>query len=317
MGHGDRQSQEIPKRIEALENSRVVKIACGGYHSIVLTSEDEIYGFGSGAYGELGQGETKDSAKPKRIDLVQHKNKELQRNLVSDDEMADEDPSRPCVKSIECGGRHTLVVTKDGQLYSWGFGQQGQLGHGNNKNMLRPSLVKGFKDKPVQLAVAGAHHSAAMTQKGDVFLCGSNTDGQLGLGDSEGRSVFTWNRSVADKNVHRIFCGGNHTWMVLDEFLPIRIKARPPSPLFEPPVKEKPIVKKFDDKENQHQKKPKGIKQKQLVNEMTDNFIKRVVETHNQSLRDSAFSYQVTFCQTKYCHRYINFVIPRSETTQF
>jgi len=66
-----------------------------------------------------------------------------------------------------------------------------------------------------------------------MYVCGNNTDGQLGLGDFETRSTFTWVRSLADKNVHRIFCGGNHTWVLLDEFLPIRNNARAPSPLRE------------------------------------------------------------------------------------
>jgi len=49
-------------------------------------------------------------------------------------------------------------------------------------------------------------------------------------------------RSLADKNVYRIFCGGNHTWVVIDEFLPIRNRVRAPSPLFE--AEEKPTSPK-------------------------------------------------------------------------
>ena len=84
LGHGDRQSQEQPKRIESLENSRCVKIACGGYHSLVLTSEDEIFAFGSGAYGERGQGDTKDYAKPKLVELIPTVN-QMKQNKNDDD----------------------------------------------------------------------------------------------------------------------------------------------------------------------------------------------------------------------------------------
>jgi RCC1 and BTB domain-containing protein len=52
-----------------LENNRVIKIACGGYHSLVLTSDGELYAFGSGAFGECGFGETKDTAKPRKVDF--------------------------------------------------------------------------------------------------------------------------------------------------------------------------------------------------------------------------------------------------------
>jgi hypothetical protein len=36
----------------------------------VLTSENELFGFGSGAYGECGFGEAKDTSKPRRADLI-------------------------------------------------------------------------------------------------------------------------------------------------------------------------------------------------------------------------------------------------------
>jgi hypothetical protein len=38
-------------------------------------------------------------------------------------------------------------------------------------------------------------------------------------------------KSLDDKNVYRVFAGGNHTWILLDEFIPIRKPHRAPSPL--------------------------------------------------------------------------------------
>lgn len=69
MGHGDRLPQDVPKRIEALESHRVVKIGCGGYHTFCLTSEDELFAFGAGTYGECGYGEAKDTLIPRKIKL--------------------------------------------------------------------------------------------------------------------------------------------------------------------------------------------------------------------------------------------------------
>jgi hypothetical protein len=98
---------------------------------------------------------------------------------------------------------------------------------------MRPTLVEDFgkSNKKVSLISAGAHHSVIMTQQGDIYCCGSNTDGQLGMGDTEMRSGFTILRSVQEKNVYRIFTGGNHTWILLDEFIPQRKNVRLPSPL--------------------------------------------------------------------------------------
>lgn len=93
-----------------------------------------------------------------------------------------------------------------------------------------------------------------------MYVCGNNADGQLGIGDTETRSTFTWVRSLADKNVYRIFCGGNHTWVLIDEFIPIRNRIRAPSPLLD--MEEKPISPKVksnlktslkSDKENLNQ----------------------------------------------------------------
>ena len=97
--------------------------------------------------------------------------------------------------------------------------------------MLKPRYVQDFSGKKVQLMAAGLHHSMVMTQSGDIYVCGSNKDGQLGLGDTDTRTGFTHLQSLADKNVYRIFAGGNHSWVLLDEIVPMRKNPRPPSPL--------------------------------------------------------------------------------------
>lgn len=42
---------------------------------------------------------------------------------------------------------------------------------------------------------------------------------------------------------------------------------------------------------------------------MTQDFMKSVMDGHRQTLDEAAFYYQVTFADTKYCHRYINFEV--------
>ena len=99
-----------------------MKIACGGYHTIVVAADDTIFAFGSGAYGELGTGEAKDSSKPKRVDLIATKQMTEMQRLIDPDEAAMIDSQKLKVKSLVCGGRHTLVLTKDGRLFTFGFG---------------------------------------------------------------------------------------------------------------------------------------------------------------------------------------------------
>lgn len=66
-GHGDLKDVETPRRIESLKSKRITNIACGGYHTLVYSSEDELYGFGRGDYGQLGYGKSEDSTTPKPI----------------------------------------------------------------------------------------------------------------------------------------------------------------------------------------------------------------------------------------------------------
>ena len=42
---------------------------------------------------------------------------------------------------------------------------------------------------------------------------------------------------------------------------------------------------------------------------LTQDFIQQVLASHKQTMAEADFHYQVTYCETKYCHRYINFEI--------
>uniref|UniRef100_A0A8B9TDL7 Alpha-mannosidase n=1 Tax=Anas platyrhynchos TaxID=8839 RepID=A0A8B9TDL7_ANAPL len=46
------------------------------------------------------------------------------------------------VDAVSCGSRHTAAVTRDGELYTWGWGKYGQLGHGDNTSSDRPQRVE-------------------------------------------------------------------------------------------------------------------------------------------------------------------------------
>ncbi|MFN9908017.1 MAG: hypothetical protein ACK56F_18115, partial [bacterium] len=56
LGHGNFEELETPLPIKFFQNEFVVRISCGGYHMLALTERGELYGWGSGTYGECGQG---------------------------------------------------------------------------------------------------------------------------------------------------------------------------------------------------------------------------------------------------------------------
>jgi len=57
LGHGDRRSEKFPASIEFLHGRRVQAMACGGWHSAVLSAEGEVFTWGSGRCGQLGHGD--------------------------------------------------------------------------------------------------------------------------------------------------------------------------------------------------------------------------------------------------------------------
>ncbi len=90
---------------------------------------------------------------------------------------------QPLITSIAAGGRHSLVVTNRGRLFSFGYGTNGQLGHRNTSNYSKPKLVQDLIGKNVIQIAAGWAHSVIMTDRGDIYSCGYGGHGQLGLGD--------------------------------------------------------------------------------------------------------------------------------------
>ena len=70
-----------------------------------------------------------------------------------------------------------------GEVYSWGRGDYGQLGHGNKLHLELPKKIATIKPgkNPVSHVSCGRSHAAAITEEGTVFVWGQNDNGQLGL----------------------------------------------------------------------------------------------------------------------------------------
>jgi len=80
---------------------------------------------------------------------------------------------------LSAGINHSLAVTPDGQLWSWGYNYYGQLGSGTNVNGLYPVQVNGVSG--LRSVAAGELHSVICKNDGTVWACGRNYTGQLGI----------------------------------------------------------------------------------------------------------------------------------------
>ncbi|CAL8308679.1 unnamed protein product [Merluccius merluccius] len=77
-------------------------------------------------------------------------------------------------------GSPEVLPSLQTEVWSWGQGEHGQLGHGDHLARLQPLCIKSLNNKEVMSVAAGAQHSLALTASSQVFSWGSNSSGQLG-----------------------------------------------------------------------------------------------------------------------------------------
>lgn len=113
------------------------------------------------------------------------------------------------IRQVACGSTFTVAVSKDGDIWSWGSGECGQLGNGRCTSSEVPKVtVPRISDKEVFVNVAcGFAHTIALTSAGAVHACGLNHHGQLGLGDKKSRHAMGRNESLS--SVTKVYANGN------------------------------------------------------------------------------------------------------------
>nr|XP_055168983.1 probable E3 ubiquitin-protein ligase HERC6 isoform X2 [Nyctereutes procyonoides] len=135
--------------------------ASGERHSLLLLSNRQVLSCGDNSRGQLGHRGAPRSTQLKQIRALET----LHVDLVS------------------CGKEHSLAVCHKGRVFAWGAGSEGQLGTGEFKETnLIPMKIKTLNDIKIKQVSCGHYHSLALSEGGQVFSWGSNSDGQLGLG---------------------------------------------------------------------------------------------------------------------------------------
>jgi len=83
------------------------------------------------------------------------------------------------VIGTSAGGLHTAVWTEAGELFTFGYGSHGRLGHGGTQSELVPRLVEALVGKKV-IGVSSGLHTAVWTEAGELFTFGDGKLGALG-----------------------------------------------------------------------------------------------------------------------------------------
>ena len=202
----------------------IKQISCGAFFTICLDYEGSLYSFGQNNHGQAGMG---------TIGFHYHFPQKIQ-NI-------------PPVKTVSCGVYHTLVITEDDNLWSFGANENGQLCHGNTFNQSTPqqtpfsnivrisagyhSLFQNDKDEIYELGIwsivpqieaiklennppniiqfcSGYHHSLFLNSEGNVFSIGFNNYGNLG------EKQKNLNEILNIPPIQTISCVGHSSYMI-------------------------------------------------------------------------------------------------------
>ncbi|KAL6054785.1 RUN and FYVE domain-containing protein 2 [Balamuthia mandrillaris] len=161
LGFGDEETVLTPFEVNALEGLQVVYVACGRATTAAVTSEGHLYMWGRNENGALGIEDTAVQLTPVRIDVDGQK-----------------------VSRVQCAATYTAAITERGQVYTWGDGTNGVLGHGDESDVLKPTKVRALEGVTIVRIATGGSHMIALGTGGKIYTWGEGSRGQLGKGKS-------------------------------------------------------------------------------------------------------------------------------------
>ena len=179
----------------------VQMVACGGFHTAVLTDDGRVYTWGDGRLGQLGNLARKHNM---------HSTPRLVEYLVS---------YKVTVSYIACGQYHTAAVSNSGRLFTWGSGKWGQLGHGVRQDERFPRKVDTEKALGSFIKVAcGDRHTAVLNDQGGIITFGNGQHGQLGHGNGLDclKPTLLTNGELAQHKIVALDCGATTTAAVTE-----------------------------------------------------------------------------------------------------
>ena len=147
----------------------LIKVVAGYNHYLGLTSDGEVYAWGSNSYGQLGNGNNTSSSTA--VKVVTPDGKSNMTNIVD----------------ISAGDSYSIITDKDGKVYT--FGYYGDYRTANTVHLNKPVEIQDLYKTELVAASEGGH-TAIVDWDGNVYTVGLNDYGQLGLKDTTTRSKF-------------------------------------------------------------------------------------------------------------------------------
>lgn len=194
LGIGQMEDKKnVPVRIPVYE--RIVQAHASNGFGLILTDEGRVYGFGKNSENQLGLQTLNYSVPiPVRVPI----------------------PEMKFATQISVGDAHALVLTSDGNVYSFGDNSLGQLGDGTTNQRL--GIVNVFHpiyNIKIKAIASGKFHNLVLDINGNVYAFGDNSEAQLGDGTRTNKPFPV--RILHGYKIASIYCGAFHSIVVTED----------------------------------------------------------------------------------------------------
>ncbi len=160
IGDGTSGSDAVTVPVKVHLSGKAVAVNSYDGHVLALMDDGTVWAWGSNSRGQLGDGNDGDDISG---GALFHNPTPVQVIGLSD------------IVQIATGNRHSVALSRDGRVWTWGDNSSGQLGLGNKGNKNRPVLVTAI-DQVVEVA-AGLFNTLLVRQDGTVWIFGGSSSG--------------------------------------------------------------------------------------------------------------------------------------------
>lgn len=184
----------------AVDRWAFAEVSVGEQHTVALANDGTVWAWGDNSVGQLGNGATSNSLVPTPVNGLEGVE----------------------VVRVDAGYSHSVALTADGRVFTWGYGFFGQLGNGQNEGSQVPIEVPAaaFGSAPIRMVDAGPYTTTAITTDGAAYAWGRGLHGELGDGAAVNRNlpVAVDTATVAPgESVVDISAGSEHTVAATDQ----------------------------------------------------------------------------------------------------
>lgn len=171
----------------------VDKIATGNNHAVAIDTKGYVFAWGANLWGQAAGESALDVQTPQIV--------------FSEDYVGD-------VKDVKAGSEHSIILSGDNTVITWGRNSGGQLGDGTKIDRARLLEVSGLSN--IKMIAAGNGHTIAIEQNGTIWKWGQNPYGQFGNGTTQ--NSYSPNNEFKVKTLNtKISSGLSHTIMVNED----------------------------------------------------------------------------------------------------